>query len=128
MSEKIIYDLLLRASSDPDFKQKMEADPAGTIKRLGLDLSQEEIAELCRALKQEEAKASFGLDQRLSKSGISLSPQAMLRQKGGIKRRDGGYDEVRKAPGDLTNNHGRHKIGAEYEKSIDEPDYEVERG
>lgn len=144
MSKKAVYNLLTRAFLDPGFRLELEGDISGTAARLGLELSPEEAAEVRRALGEEGGGSATGLDQRLSKSGVSLSPQAMLRQKGGRGRAELRVEslrsEVRRQMANLRLGPGQEDrvrlVAAEAEDGgapagaydTDEPDYEVERG
>ena len=80
MPDKSVYLILNRAFVDEQFRRQLEADLEGTVKAMGLVLSDESLAELMTAL-DEGGDFATGLDQRLSQSGISLNPAALLRQK-----------------------------------------------
>ncbi len=142
MSKKAVYNLLTRAFLDPGFRLELERDILGSAARLGLELTSAEAEEVRRSL-GEDGGAATGLDQRISKSGVSLSPQAMLRQKGGAVRAELRVESLRNevrrqlltlrlGPGQedkvqLVAGKGESMIFAgEYDP--DEPDYEVERG
>jgi hypothetical protein len=80
MPEQNVQLILDRVFVDDVFRRQLEADLEGTIKSMGIELSDEGLAELMTAL-DEGGDFATGLDQRLSQSGISLNPAAMLRQK-----------------------------------------------
>lgn len=143
MSKKAVYNLLTRAFLDPGFRLELEGDIKGAADRLGLELSPEEAAEVRRALGEEGGGSATGLDQRLSKSGVSLSPQAMLRQKGGGGRAELRVESLRS---EVRRQLASIRLGPGQEDRIqlvaaraveggttagdydaDEPDYEVER-
>lgn len=143
MSKKAVYNLLTRAFLDPGFRQVLEQDVAGAAKRLGMELAPEEMDEVRLALGEEGGGSATGLDQRLSKSGVSLSPQAMLRQKGGRGKAELRVEnlrkEVRRQMSGLRPGPGQEdRVSLAVTKSedeacpgeydADEPDYEVERG
>lgn len=142
MSKKAVYNLLTRAFLDPGFRLELERDILGAVARLGLELTPEEAEEVRRSL-GEDGGAATGLDQRISKSGVSLSPQAMLRQKGGggktELRVENLRSEVRRQMANLRLGPGQEDkvqlVAAKEEGGDksgdydpDEPDYEVERG
>lgn len=142
MSKKAVYNLLTRAFLEPGFRLELERDIETAAARLGLELTPEEAAEVRRSL-GEDGGAATGLDQRISKSGVSLSPQAMLRQRGGAEKTELRVEslrsEVRRQMANLRLGPGQSdKIqlvaakGEEDAKAEDydpeEPDYEVERG
>jgi hypothetical protein len=80
MPDKNVYLIVNRAFVDEQFRQQLEADLEGTVTSMGIKLSDEGLAELMAAL-DEGGDFATGLDQRLSQSGISLNPAALLRQK-----------------------------------------------
>lgn len=142
MSKKAVYNLLTRAFLDPGFRVELERDILGAAARLGLELTSAESEEVGRSL-GEDGGAATGLDQRISKSGVSLSPQAMLRQKGGGGKAELRVESLRRevrwqmanlrlGPGQddkvqfVASKSERSTTAAEYDP--DEPDYEVERG
>ncbi len=124
---------MTKAFLDPEFRQRLKQDIWGTAREWGEDLSAEEIEEIQQALEEGDSTAT-GLDQRLSKSGVSLSPQAMLRQKGGGFKRPLRTTEaspttgskVRTARKDERMYQESNKVD-DIEYDLDEPDYEVER-
>ena len=137
MSKKAVYNLLTRAFLDPSFRQRLQRDiqGKGISDDLGERLASEEIEEIRQAL-EEGGGAVTGLDQRLSKSGVSLSPQAMLRQKGGPARRYSPTVDYRTSENvPIKNSKVEEKIERETDIEAmtvddydsDEPDYEVER-
>jgi hypothetical protein len=144
MSKKSVYNLLTRAFLDPGFRLELERDILGTAARLGLELGPGEAEEVRRSLGETEGDSTTGLDQRISKSGVSLSPQAMLRQKGGGSRKsmlrvESLRREVRRQMASLRLGPGQedkvHLVAAKKEEGVkagdfdpDEPDYEVEQG
>lgn len=141
MSKKV-YNLLTRAFLDPSFRLELERDIGAAAARLGLELSPEELREVHSALGEEKGGTATGLDQRISKSGVSLSPQAMLRQKGGRGKAELRVEslrsEVRRQMAFLRLGPGQEdKVQLAAIKSVadladgdydpEEPDYEVER-
>ncbi len=142
MSKKAVYNLLTRAFLDPVFRLELERGARAAAERLGMDLTAEEEMEVRRALGEDGGTAT-GLDKRISKSGVSLSPQAMLRQKGGEGRAELRVESLRRevrrqmaglrlGPGQgdkvqmVAESTDEHEAKAgEYD--VDEPDYEVER-
>jgi hypothetical protein len=80
MTDKDVQLILDRALADDEFRRRLESDLEGTVGTLGLNLSDEALAELMAAL-DEGGNFATGLDQRLSQSGISLNPAALLRQR-----------------------------------------------
>lgn len=92
--------ILDRVFADDDFRRTLEADLEGTVRGLGLSLSDEALAELMTAL-DEGGDFATGLDQRLSQSGFALNPAALLRQKAAAGKRTHDDDQraviVRKA-------------------------------
>lgn len=144
MSKKDVYNLLTRAFLDPGFRAELERDIEGAATRLGLELGPGELEEVRRSLGEAEEGSATGLDQRLSKSGVSLSPQAMLRQKGGGGRKtelrvESLRREVRRQMTSLRLGPGQEdRVSLAVSESVvearpgehdaDEPDYEVERG
>ena len=81
MSKKAVYNALTRAFLDPNFRQELAADVRATLRKLGEEVTPEEEQEIRRALEEGTETGITGLDQRLSKSGVSLSPQALLQQR-----------------------------------------------
>lgn len=141
MSKKAVYNLLTRAFLDPGFRVDLEQDILGAAARLGLELTSDEAEEVRRSL-SEEGSAATGLDQRISKSGVSLSPQAMLRQKGSARkselRVESLRNEVKRQMANLRLGPGQgdkvQLVALKEERDAkvedydpDEPDYEVER-
>jgi hypothetical protein len=141
MSKKAVYNLLTRAFLDPGFRLELERDISGSAARLGLELTPAEAEEVRHSLGEDDGAAT-GLDQRISKSGVSLSPQAMLRQKGGGGRAELRVENLRSevrrqmanirlGPGQedkvqlVAGRGGSVTPAGEYDP--DEPDYEVER-
>lgn len=80
MPDKNVLLILNRAFVDEQFRRQLESDLGGTVSAMGIVLSDEAVAELMDAL-DEGGDFATGLDQRLSQSGISLNPAALLRQK-----------------------------------------------
>ncbi|MDI6739442.1 MAG: hypothetical protein QME74_03660, partial [Candidatus Edwardsbacteria bacterium] len=80
MSDKTVFLILNRAFVDEQFRQQLVSDLDGTVAAMGLTLTDEARVELKKAL-DEGSDFATGLDQRLSQSGISLHPGALLRQK-----------------------------------------------
>lgn len=141
MSKKAVYNLLTRAFLDPGFRTELERDIEGVVARLGLELTSGEAEEVRRSL-GEDGGAATGLDQRISKSGVSLSPQAMLRQKGAGGKTELRVENLRQemrrqmaklrlGPGQEDNvqllETKSEKVAPAGEYDPDEPDYEVER-
>ncbi len=81
MPDKNVLLILDRAFADEEFRCRLEADLEGTVRSLGLELSDEALADLMTALDEGHDFAT-GLDQRLSQSGFALNPAALIRQKG----------------------------------------------
>jgi hypothetical protein len=81
MPDKNVLLILDRAFADEEFLCRLEADLEGTVRSLGLELSDEALAELMTALDEGHDFAT-GLDQRLSQSGFALNPASLIRQKG----------------------------------------------
>jgi hypothetical protein len=143
MSKKAIYNALTRAFLDPNFRQELAADIRATLRKLGEEVSPEEEQEIRRALEEGSEAGITGLDQRLSKSGVSLSPQALLQQRSRTGRQalrvDDLRQEVRRQMMNLRLGPGQEdKIQAVAAKAnfdavqsegddANEPDYEVEK-
>lgn len=138
MSKKAVYNLLTRAFLDPAFRQELSFDILAAARKLGEELTAEEVKEIERALEEEESKTMVGLDQRLSKSGVSLTPQSILRQRGGVSDKVFRVDDYRfkeerkrKVPEEILS--GSNQIdnideNMALDEDVSEPDYEVEKG
>lgn len=92
MSDPNVQLILDRVFADDDFRRTLEADLEGTVRGLGLTLSDEALAELMTAL-DEGGDFATGLDQRLSQSGFALNPAALLRQKAAAGKRTADFDQ-----------------------------------
>ncbi|MRR09272.1 hypothetical protein EG831_04135 [bacterium] len=92
--------------ADDDFRRRLEADLEGTVRGLGLSLSDEALAELMTAL-DEGGDFATGLDQRLSQSGFALNPAALLRQKAVAGKRIEDFDQRSPAVTIPSSRHGR---------------------
>ncbi len=69
-TEKEMYELLGRLLTDPGLRKALLEDPVNVAASLGLDLTAEQAA----ALKESDlAGALEGLDERLSKKGLTLT-------------------------------------------------------
>ena len=85
-----VLELIEQAFADEELRCRLLADLPGTLKKLGRSLSPEQSEKLARALDEGGEAFAAGLDQRLSQSGVSLSPQALLQQskKKAVRERD----------------------------------------
>jgi hypothetical protein len=139
MAENILQKVLERAFSDQPFRVRLEADLDEALDREGYKLSSDERRQLKGILDEGRETFATGLDQRLSQSGVSLSPQGLLRQKSkaadhgsGLLRQEGQAENKSRQhrPGPAGNNSAVGKKHPEdrHREAIDdrEPDYEVE--
>jgi len=139
MDENILQKVLERAFSDQPFRSRLEADLDDALDREGYKLSSDERRQLKGILDEGKDTFATGLDQRLSQSGVSLSPQGLLRAKskktgdrGGLQGHDGA-GAGRKQPARLVQTTSAQFSGEPqgqngHTGTIDdqEPDYEVE--
>ena len=107
MPDKNVQLILDRVFADDDFRRRLEADLEGTVRGLGLALSDEALAELMTAL-DEGCDFATGLDQRLSQSGFALNPAALLRQKAATGKRTEDFDQRSPAVKNPAARHGRN--------------------
>ena len=84
MPDKNVLLILNRAFVDERFRQQLLADLESTVRSMGIELSDEGLAELMAALDEGDDFAT-GLDQRVSQSGFALNPASLIRQKGSAK-------------------------------------------
>jgi hypothetical protein len=139
MGENILQKVLELAFSDQQFRSRLEADLDEALDREGYKLSPDERRQLKGILDEGRDTFATGLDQRVSQSGVSLSPQALLRQKskaneeqGGLLRHSGdGAGRKQKTRKVQTNDNTfpqKNQDQSGHTGTIDdhEPDYEVE--
>lgn len=139
MDENILQKVLERAFSDQQFRSRLEASLDETLEREGYNLSSDERRQLKGILDESQDAFATGLDQRLSQSGVSLSPQALLRAKSkGVDKQEGllirtdageGYKrQVRGGRAPERRVSGKLNSEGESLEPVDdrEPDYEVE--
>jgi len=88
MLDKNVLLILNRAFVDERFRQQLLADLEGTVRSMGIELSDGGLAELMAALDEGHDFAT-GLDQRVSQSGFALNPASLIRQKGSAKEHAG---------------------------------------
>jgi len=81
MAEEVLQKVLERAFSDQQFRFRLEAGLDDALDREGYRLSSDERRQLKGILDEGKDTFATGLDQRLSQSGVSLSPQGLLRAK-----------------------------------------------
>lgn len=139
MAEEVLQKVLERAFSDQQFRSRLEADLNQALDREGYKLSSDERLKLKGILDEGKDTFATGLDQRLSQSGVSLSPQGLLRAKskktseqGGLMSHDG-TGAGRKQPARVvqatdSSFPGKMQDQSGHTGTIDdqEPDYEVE--
>lgn len=139
MEGGFLQKVLERAFSDQPFRARLEADLDEALDREGYKLSSDERRQLKGILDEGKDTFATGLDQRLSQSGVSLSPQGLLRAKskktgdrGGLQGHDG-TGAGRRQPARLVQTTSASFSGEPQGQSghtgtIDdqEPDYEVE--
>ncbi len=137
--ESVLQQVLERAFSDSQFRSRLETGFDEVLEREGYILDQEELQRLKAVLDEGKDTFATGLDQRLSQSGVSLSPQALLRAKSKVAAKTESIEEKVYRPETraggkkarpATQTHlsaGRSKI-IEKEEIFDddEPDYEIE--
>ncbi|MDO9265906.1 MAG: Os1348 family NHLP clan protein [Sulfurimonas sp.] len=139
MDENILQKVLERAFSDPQLRSRLEADLDEALDREGYRLSSDERRQLKGILDEGKDTFATGLDQRLSQSGVSLSPQGLLRAKsqktgdrGGLQGHDGAgagrRQLARLVQATDTSFPGKVQDQSGHTGTIDdmEPDYEVE--
>ncbi|HAD83083.1 MAG: hypothetical protein A2509_01835 [Candidatus Edwardsbacteria bacterium RIFOXYD12_FULL_50_11] len=142
MTDNPVLKIIEKAFGDNSLRQKLLSDMPETLKKLGVNLSPEQMQELLRALDESGEAFASGLDQRLSQSGVSLNPHSLLQQskkKAGQKKDTLDLSAVRNSFGDAEVVKGKkapearvredHQDIPEGDVSYDqdEPDYEVER-
>lgn len=139
MAESLLSKVLERAFSDQRFRARLETDQEGALDSEGYKLSPDELRQLKGILNEGKDTFATGLDQRLSQSGVSLSPQALLRQKSKAADQEGGPLRQTEAAGRRKQT-ARQAVAAEgygdgkrasVSSPLDnvddqEPDYEVE--
>jgi len=139
MDENILQEVLERAFNDQPFRSRLEADLDEALDREGYKLSSDERRQLKGILDEGRETFATGLDQRLSQSGVSLSPQALLRAKskssdkkgGGLRYAVAGTGRKQPARPVMTTNvpfSGKRQDQRGHTGAIDdqEPDYVVE--
>ncbi len=90
MADEVLQKVLERAFSDQPFRSRLEADLDDALDREGYKLSSDERRQLKGIINECRETFATGLDQRLSQSGVSLSPQALLRAKSKSSDKKGG--------------------------------------
>jgi len=80
MSDNPVLKIIEKAFGDNSLRHQLLSDMPGTLKKLGEKLSPDQLQELSRALDESGESFASELDQRLSQSGVSLNPQALLQQ------------------------------------------------
>ncbi len=136
-----VLELIELAFADDELRCRLLADMPGTLARLGRSLSDGQMGELARALDEGGEAFAAGLDQRLSQSGVSLSPQALLQQSKKKASRERDEVEISAAGQSFASAKARREAparsegagacptisaqGGDYDQ--DEPDYEVEK-
>jgi hypothetical protein len=138
MTEDPVIKIIEQAFSDEGFRRRLLGDIQGTLKELGQRLSPEQVRQLREVLEEKGESFASGLDQRLSQSGVSLSPQGLLRRKSKTDDREAGparrteTTPKRKQPARQTESSegsmARPLSVSRPDDGIDgqEPDYEVE--
>lgn len=139
MAENILQEVLERAFSDQQFRSRLESGLEEALEVEGYKLSSDERRQLKSILDEGKDTFATGLDQRLSQSGVSLSPQALLRQKSKAANKQSGLQRHPESgagrkqttrqvhPADSSVPSGRQAVKGPSEKIDDrEPDYEVE--
>ena len=141
MPDNDVQSILDRAFSDEAFRRRLIADLEGTVKELDCQATPEILVTLRSALDEGQDFAT-GLDQRLSQSGVSLNPQALLKgqkveksstlasmEHGGYWTGAGGVKKTERTEAlpaaRLENQHCRSDAASE-PFDADEQDYEVE--
>jgi hypothetical protein len=99
MGEDILQKALERAFNDQQFRSRLEADLDDALDREGYKLTSDERGQLKGIINEGKDTFATGLDQRLSQSGVSLSPQALLRQKSKTANQVGGLLRQTEAAG-----------------------------
>ena len=139
MEGDVLQKVLERAFSDQPFRSRLEADLDEALAGGGYKLTPDQRRQLKGILEEGRDTFATGLDQRLSQSGVSLSPQALLRQKSkagdrgdGLTVRSGEAAARKQPPRQVKAEEGSGPRGNRPEKdhreAVDdrEPDYEVE--
>lgn len=80
MTDNPVLKIIEKAFEDDELRRRLMTDLSGTLNKMGQKLSPEQMQELVRELNESGESFAAGLDQRLSHSGVSLSPQALLQQ------------------------------------------------
>ena len=139
MAEDILQKVLEMAFSDQQFRSRLETDLGEALDREGYKLSSDERRQLKGILDEGKDTFATGLDQRLSQSGVSLSPQGLLRRKsknddqgGGLLSQAGAGGRRKQASrqaqvSEESGTGNRASFSSPFDGSDDqEPDYEVE--
>lgn len=140
MGEDVLQKVLERAFSDQQFRSRLEAALESALESEGYVLDLDQLQQLRVVLDEGKDGFATGLDQRLSQSGVSLSPQALLRakskkaeqeeslvNKGFQAKTSGGAAGKPKKDISAKKEDGHPKnaeSGEPYDQ--DEPDYEIE--
>lgn len=142
MADEPVLKIIEKAFGDNSLRHQLLSDMPGTLKKLGQELSVDQIRELIRALDESGESFASGLDQRLSQSGVSLNPHSLLQQskkKAGQKKDTLDLSAVRSSFGNtVVRKEKKRQVIRENEDhqdmpedvssyDQDEPDYEVER-
>lgn len=141
MADNPVLKIIEKAFGDDSLRQQLLADMPGTLRKLDRSLSQGQMQELARALDEGGETFASGLDQRLSQSGVSLSPQALLQQSKKKATRERDEVELSSVGQSFASTKARREALTRSEETgacpatpaqggdcdQDEPDYEVER-
>ena len=141
MTENSVLKIIEKAFGDEDLRCRLMTDLSGTLDKMGEKLSAQQMQELVRELNESGESFASGLDQRLSHSGVSLSPRALLQQsKRKIGQRKGALEmsEIGNTRSPIASrrpkkkqvefkNVNRRTEDNNIAEDSDEPDYEVER-
>lgn len=140
MKENPVLRIIEQAFGDNALRQQLQSDMSGTLKKMGQELSPDQSRELSKALDESGETFAAGLDQRLSQSGVSLNPQALLQQskkKAGQSKNAAdisalpiGLEAEKKSRDSAASVEGKKtEAGSEddFQYDSDEPDFEVER-
>lgn len=141
MDEDILQKVLERAFSDQLFRTRLEAGLDEALDGGGYKLTSDQRRQLKGILEEGRDTFATGLDQRVSQSGVSLSPQDLLRQKSKASDRQGELlrhtqdgsgrrQRTRQVPANENPFTGDRQDQGGHTGTIDdqEPDYEVETG
>ena len=143
MTDNPVLKIIEKAFEDDDLRCRLMADLSGTLNKMGQKLSPDQMQELVRLLDESGESFAAGLDQRLSQSGVSLSPHALLQQsKKKMSQRKNALEisGIGNARSPIVSRRpGKRESPAEainaacptadnnINEDSDEPDYEVER-